>query len=162
MFLTVKFIFLNLADANFAIKCGGPEVKGKNGVVYESESIALGPARFYVHSEKWAVSKVGMYADKTGRLDLEGTEEKVATSDENPDLFRTARMSPGSLRYYGLGLVNGPYTVTLHFAEISFPDRNSSVWAGLARRFFNIYVQVVTQLKREPLKLSYMILSQEC
>ncbi|XP_062093281.1 probable LRR receptor-like serine/threonine-protein kinase At1g56140 isoform X2 [Humulus lupulus] len=126
---------------DFSIKCGGPKVIGRTGLVYESENLALGPAKFYVNDERWAVSKVGLFADKTGKLDLEGTKAQVTGSNENPELFRTARMSPGSLRYYGLGLENGPYTVTLHFAEIGFPNRNSQTWAGLARRVFDIYIQ---------------------
>jgi hypothetical protein len=56
------------------------------------------------------------------------------------ELFQTARMSPSSLRYYGLGLANGNYTVTLQFAEIGF--ENSQTWQSLGRRGFDIYVQV--------------------
>ena len=116
---------------------------GKSGIVYEAESLFLGPAKFYVIDERWAVSKVGLYADKRGKLDIEGNRAEVTGTSENPELFHTARMSPGSLRYYGLGLENGPYTVTLHFAEIGFPNRNSQTWAGLARRMFDIYIQVI-------------------
>ncbi|KAM6551617.1 hypothetical protein CsatB_001425 [Cannabis sativa] len=126
---------------NFSLKCGGPEVRGNTGIVYEAERLYLGPAKFYVIDERWAVSKVGLFADKRGKLDIEGNLAQVTGSTENPELFHTARMSPGSLRYYGLGLQNGPYTVTLHFAEIGFPNRNSQKWAGLARRMFDIYIQ---------------------
>ncbi|XP_062096597.1 probable LRR receptor-like serine/threonine-protein kinase At1g56140 isoform X2 [Humulus lupulus] len=125
----------------FSLKCGGPEVRGNTGIVYEAESLFLGPAKFYVIDERWAVSKVGLFADRRGKLDIEGNLAQVTGSTENPELFHTARMSPGSLRYYGLGLENGPYTVTLHFAEIGFPNRNSQKWAGLARRMFDIYIQ---------------------
>lgn len=116
---------------------------GRGDIVYEADDLVLGPAKFYVSNEKWAVSKAGLYADKTGKLDLEGTVAQISGTNENPDLFHTARMSPGSLRYYGLGLENGPYTVTLQFAEIGFPNRNSETWAGLARRVFDIYIQVI-------------------
>ncbi|KAL5577713.1 hypothetical protein UlMin_019412 [Ulmus minor] len=134
--------------ANFSIKCGGPEVRGSGGIVYEAENLFLGPAKFYVtSSEKWAVSKVGLFADKTGKLDLEGTQAQVTGTNENPELFHTARMSPGSLRYYGLGLENGPYTVTLQFAEIGFPNRSSQTWASLARRVFDIYIQGSLKVK---------------
>ncbi|KAI4991742.1 hypothetical protein ZWY2020_040128 [Hordeum vulgare] len=37
-------------------------------------------------------------------------------------LLRNARMSPSSLRYFGIGLENGNYAVTLQFAEFDFPD----------------------------------------
>ncbi|KAL5577912.1 hypothetical protein UlMin_019611 [Ulmus minor] len=129
-------------QTNFAIKCGGNEVKGSSGIVYEAENLFLGPAKFYVtSSQKWAVSKVGLFADKTGKLDIEGTRANVNSTNEKPELFHTARMCPGSLRYYGLGLENGRYTVTMHFAEIGFPNRDSETWAGLARRVFDIYIQ---------------------
>lgn len=136
-------------------------MKGKTGIVYEGEEMYLGPAKFYVTDKRWAVSKVGLFADRTGKLDIEGTRAEVTGSREGPELFRTARMCPGSLRYYGLGLVNGNYTVTLHFAEIGFPNRNSQKWAGLARRIFDIYIQVIvltTMLHREHIVLRSLTL----
>lgn len=122
-------------------------MKGSDGVVYESEEdFYLGPAIFHVAgSEKWAVSKVGLYADQTGDLDIEGTKAEVTGSKEDPKFFQSSRMSPGSLRYYGFGLENGPYTVTLHFAEIGFPNRDSHLWDSLAKRVFDIYIQVGRQ-----------------
>uniref|UniRef100_A0A0A9CS15 non-specific serine/threonine protein kinase n=1 Tax=Arundo donax TaxID=35708 RepID=A0A0A9CS15_ARUDO len=48
-------------------------------------------------------------------------------------------MSPSSLRYYGLGLENGNYTVVLQFAETAFPD--TKTWQSLGRRVFDIYIQ---------------------
>ncbi len=56
------------------------------------------------------------------------------------ELFQTARMSPSSLRYYGIGLKNGIYDVKLQFAEIFFPDNQS--WQSVGRRIFDIYIQV--------------------
>ncbi|XP_062096584.1 probable LRR receptor-like serine/threonine-protein kinase At1g56140 isoform X2 [Humulus lupulus] len=127
---------------SFAIKCGGPQMTGNDGTMYEAEEIVLGPAKFQVSGrQNWAVSKVGLYADKTGKLDIEGTQAQVTSTNEKPEFFHTARMSPGSLRYYGLGLVNGPYTVTLHFAEIGFPNQSTNLWASLAKRVFDIYIQ---------------------
>uniref|UniRef100_A0A0E0L086 non-specific serine/threonine protein kinase n=1 Tax=Oryza punctata TaxID=4537 RepID=A0A0E0L086_ORYPU len=51
----------------------------------------------------------------------------------------SATMSPSSLRYYGLGLENGNYTVLLQFAEVAYPD--SQTWQSLGRRVFDIYIQ---------------------
>ncbi|KAF8774969.1 hypothetical protein HU200_005017 [Digitaria exilis] len=48
-------------------------------------------------------------------------------------------MSPSSLRYYGIGLENGIYTVELQFAEFAYPD--SLTWQSTGRRVFDIYVQ---------------------
>ncbi|BBH01261.1 Leucine-rich repeat transmembrane protein kinase [Prunus dulcis] len=92
---------------NFSIKCGGPQMRGNDGILYEAEDSALGPATFNVNStQNWAVSNA---ASLRCRL--------------TPELFQTSRVSPGSLRYYGLGLQNGPYTVTLQFAETVFASR---------------------------------------
>ncbi|RID75404.1 hypothetical protein BRARA_B02450 [Brassica rapa] len=55
------------------------------------------------------------------------------------EFFQTARHSSSSLRYYGLGLENGGYTVKLQFAEIE--TLGSKLWKGLGRRRFDIYVQ---------------------
>jgi hypothetical protein len=49
-------------------------------------------------------------------------------------------MSPSSLRYFGVGLVNGDYVVTLQFAEIVFVD--TQTWDSLGKRVFDIYIQV--------------------
>ncbi|XP_052165333.1 probable LRR receptor-like serine/threonine-protein kinase At1g56140 isoform X1 [Oryza glaberrima] len=54
-------------------------------------------------------------------------------------LFQTARMSPSSLRYYGIGLKNGFYDVKLQFAEIFFPD--DQTWKSVGKRIFDIYIQ---------------------
>ena len=42
------------------------------------------------------------------------------TNTLDSELFQTARLSASSLRYYGLGLENGNYTVSLQFAKIAF------------------------------------------
>ena len=56
------------------------------------------------------------------------------------ELYQTARLSASSLRYYGLGLQNGNYTVDLQFAESAFPDNNT--WKSLGKRVFDVYIQV--------------------
>ncbi|KAJ0080893.1 hypothetical protein Patl1_11733 [Pistacia atlantica] len=63
------------------------------------------------------------------------------------DLYQTSRQSLGSLRYYGLGLENGPYNVSLFFAEIVYEDRASRKWESLGRRAFDIYIQGTLCLK---------------
>ncbi|XP_024160928.1 probable LRR receptor-like serine/threonine-protein kinase At1g56140 isoform X2 [Rosa chinensis] len=121
--------------ANFSIKCGGQELRGSDGILYEAENSTLGPATFNVTStEKWAVSNAGMFADRN-------ITDYVVNTDVTPELFQTSRLSPGSLRYFGLGLENGPYTVTLQFAETVFLDRALQTWGSLGRRLFDIYIQ---------------------
>ncbi|KAF8010277.1 hypothetical protein BT93_J1030 [Corymbia citriodora subsp. variegata] len=60
-------------------------------------------------------------------------------------LFQTTRTSASSLRYYGLGLQNGNYTVNLGFVETAFPD--DSQWSSRGRRLFDIYIQGILMSK---------------
>ena len=64
----------------------------------------------------------------------------IFTNAFGSELFHTARLSASSLRYYGLGLQNGNYTVTLQFAETAFVDNKT--WKSLGKRVFDIYIQV--------------------
>eukprot|EP00253_Pinus_taeda_P024302 PITA_24302 len=61
------------------------------------------------------------------------------TNTLDTELYQSARLSPSSLRYYGLGLVNGLYTVNLQFAEAVILD--IPLWYSVGRRIFDVYVQ---------------------
>ncbi|XP_071697961.1 probable LRR receptor-like serine/threonine-protein kinase At1g56140 isoform X2 [Rutidosis leptorrhynchoides] len=125
---------------SFAIKCGGSEMRSSNGILFETEnSTSLGPASYYLSQEKWAVSNGGIVIDRPDPSFIASTTIPVDNT-RYPELFRTSRKSPGSLRYYGLGLENGPYTVSLFFAETVF-NRTANTWQGHGRRLFDIYVQ---------------------
>ncbi|KAK4594650.1 hypothetical protein RGQ29_018368 [Quercus rubra] len=131
---------------NFSIKCGGPQMTSSSGIVYESdiptenESQELGPASYYViNTGRWAVSNVG-YFNGTDNPHYTSSSSSQFSNTLDSELFRTARLSASSLRYYGLGLENGNYTVSLQFAETAF--NNSKSWKGLGRRVFDIYIQV--------------------
>ncbi|KAJ6714257.1 PROMASTIGOTE SURFACE ANTIGEN PROTEIN PSA [Salix viminalis] len=133
--------------ANFSIKCGGPMKTTADGTVYEAENSSLSAASFTVVStEKWAVSNAGLYADRESPSYVENNLKQV-TGTNTPELYQTSRTSPGSLRYYGLGLQNGPYTINLLFAETRFAARSSQTWESLAQRVFDIYIQGYRQLK---------------
>ncbi|GLT51801.1 hypothetical protein SLA2020_251840 [Shorea laevis] len=132
--------------ANFSIKCGGPEMTA-DGKKYEAENSSLGTAFFNVIStEKWAVSNVGLFSDRKNALYVQYTLAQVRNTN-SPELYQTSRISPGSLRYYGLGLENGPYTINLLFAETAFDDRSKQTWKSLGRRVFDIYIQGTIVLK---------------
>uniref|UniRef100_A0A6N2M7S1 non-specific serine/threonine protein kinase n=1 Tax=Salix viminalis TaxID=40686 RepID=A0A6N2M7S1_SALVM len=133
--------------ANFAIKCGGPMKTTADGTVFEAEYSSSSAASFSVVStEKWAVSDGGLFADRESPRYFENTLKQV-TGTNTPELYQTSRISPGSLRYYGLGLQNGPYTINLFFAETRFAARSSQTWESLAQRVFDIYIQGYRQLK---------------
>ncbi|KAM2930193.1 hypothetical protein COP2_037247 [Malus domestica] len=134
--------------ANFSINCGGLQMMGRDGILYETEESALGPATFSVTStEKWAVSNAGLFSDTENPSFLVNAHAQVTGTDVTPELFQTSRASAGSLRYYGLGLENGPYTVTLHFAETVYESRTSQTWKSLGRRVFDIYIQGTRRTK---------------
>lgn len=125
--------------SDFAIKCGGPQIRASNQIVYESDNQGLGPATYFVpSSDKWAVSNVGLPASNNNVTYRFDSPRQFVSLDS--ELFQTARLSAGSLRYYGLGLQNGNYRVLLQFAEIQI--ENGRTWKSLGRRVFDILIQV--------------------
>ncbi|GFP87528.1 probable LRR receptor-like serine/threonine-protein kinase at1g56140 [Phtheirospermum japonicum] len=125
--------------SRFAIKCGGQTVRSATGIVHEADNETLGPAEYYVSRERrWGVSNVGLPMDSPNP-EYENTYLTYFPSTRNPELFQSSRFSAGSLRYYGLGLQNGGYSVSLHFVETKF--ENDLVWKSLGRRVFDIYIQ---------------------
>ncbi|PPS11397.1 hypothetical protein GOBAR_AA09245 [Gossypium barbadense] len=81
-------------------------------------------------------SSVGLNAVRQQYIITSGSQ---FTNTLDSELFQTARISASSLRYYGLGLENGNYTVRLEFAETQIVETNR--WEGLGRRVFDIYIQ---------------------
>ncbi|XP_057485813.1 probable LRR receptor-like serine/threonine-protein kinase At1g56140 isoform X2 [Actinidia eriantha] len=134
--------------SRFAVKCGGPQITSSAGILYEWDNETLGPANYYVtSSNRWAVSNVGRLGENIQSQDAQykGFSSHQFTNTLDSELFQTARLSAGSLRYYGLGLENGNYTVSLQFAEIAI--ENPPTWKSLGKRVFDIYVQGNLELK---------------
>ncbi|XP_015571303.2 probable LRR receptor-like serine/threonine-protein kinase At1g56130 isoform X1 [Ricinus communis] len=125
--------------SQFAAKCGGPQITSSNNIVYERDNETLGPAAYYVTgTSRWGVSNVGYFTGSSNPQYIAFSSSQF-TNTLDSELFQTARVSASSLRYYGLGLENGNYTVNLQFAEIVIEDGNT--WRSLGRRVFDIYVQ---------------------
>ncbi|KAK9268004.1 hypothetical protein L1049_010442 [Liquidambar formosana] len=153
----------NPRNTNFAIKCGGPQITTFDRVVYEADNSTLGAASYYIDgTRKWAVSNVGFDAQNPEYVlnlfseflggyisNFQGSNPDFSgyISTHTRELFLTSRKSPGSLRYFGLGLQNGPYTVSLLFVEPAIRNRSTQTWASLGRRVFDIYIQGKLQLK---------------
>lgn len=57
-----------------------------------------------------------------------------------PELYTEARLSPLSLKYYGLCMENGEYSVKLHFAEIMFTEDHT--FSSNGKRIFDVSIQV--------------------
>ncbi|RVX02516.1 putative LRR receptor-like serine/threonine-protein kinase [Vitis vinifera] len=108
-------------------------------IVFEWDNETLGPATYYVtDANRWAVSNVGLFSGSNNPQYTSKSSSQF-TNTLDSELFQTARISAGSLRYYGLGLENGNYNLTLQFAETEFVNSNS--WKSLGRRVFDVYIQ---------------------
>ncbi|XP_010501250.1 PREDICTED: probable LRR receptor-like serine/threonine-protein kinase At1g56140 isoform X1 [Camelina sativa] len=124
---------------NFFINCGGQEIRSSSGALYEKDEGALGPATFFVSkTQRWAVSNVGLFTGSNSNQYIDHSATRFPNTSDS-EIFQSARLSASSLRYYGLGLENGGYSVTVQFAEIQI--QGSNTWKSLGRRLFDIYVQ---------------------
>ncbi|GLJ42755.1 hypothetical protein SUGI_0886490 [Cryptomeria japonica] len=151
----ICFLISFLTVSSLAINCGGPKlIDSSTRVTFESDNETLSAASFYMSSEEsWGVGSVGFFVNDSG-LSFERSDQYkyTANASQNPPIYQTARLSPISLRYYGLGLENGIYTVELHFDEIQIPSGqvwfeeiqipSSQVWQSAGQRFFDVFVQV--------------------
>ncbi|URE20783.1 LRR receptor-like serine threonine-protein kinase [Musa troglodytarum] len=129
-----------IGNSSFAIKCGGNKtITASDGTLYEIDGQILTTASYYVtETNKWAVSTVGSFSDASNADYILYSSSQFTNTLES-ELYQTARISPSSLRYYGLGLQNGNYTVKLHFAETQILD--PPTWKSNGRRIFDIYIQ---------------------
>lgn len=122
------------------INCGGKEVK-VGDVTFEADEQSSGAAKLTSSNDRWGVSSTGAFVGTSdGTRTSHYTANNISILNINDsELFMTARRSGLSLTYYARCLVNGNYTVTLHFAEIILRN-NRSFWS-LGRRMFDIYIQ---------------------
>lgn len=123
------------------INCGGKEanVLGKK---YDDDTEQRAASMFYM-GQGWAISSTGNFLDNDINSDIYIVANSSALSNVSrldSELYTTARASPLSLTYYGLCLMNGNYTVKLHFAEIIFTSDGS--FNSLGKRIFDVYIQV--------------------
>ncbi|CAL4997348.1 unnamed protein product [Urochloa decumbens] len=126
--------------SSFAVDCGSSRsMRGSDNTFYEIDTTNLGAASYYVTSQtRWGVSNVGRFNENPNGSYLMYSAQQFHNALDS-ELFQTARMSPSSLRYYGIGLENGNYTIELQFAEFAYPD--SPTWDSTGRRVFDIYLQ---------------------
>ncbi|KAL8501807.1 hypothetical protein ACS0TY_021065 [Phlomoides rotata] len=129
-------------STSFSINSGGPEQVSADDTKFDNDSEMLGAASLYTNNNnKWAVSSSGIFiSNPQGPRYIAQTDSQI-TSTLDSELYKTARISPSSLRYYGLGLENGVYEIELHFAEIQMDDNSAVSWKGLGRRLFDVYIQ---------------------
>lgn len=125
------------ADSSLFINCGGQKQK-VGGKEYVEDTSKGGPSNFIAFNEKWAYSSTGYYLDKDNGLYT--TNNPFSLNITGSVLYQTARLSPISLRYYGLCMIPGSYNVRLHFAEIQFSD--DETFSSIGRRYFDVSIQV--------------------
>ncbi|KAK6140695.1 hypothetical protein DH2020_025566 [Rehmannia glutinosa] len=135
-------------STSFAVNSGGTEQVSSDGIKFDNDSEMLGASSLYTSTDnQWAVSSTGIFiSNPNGPRYIAQTDSQI-TNTLDSELYKTARISPSSLGYYGLGLENGVYQIELHFAEIQMDDSNS--WKGLGRRLFDVYIQTALIKKFE-------------
>ncbi|KAL6570542.1 hypothetical protein OROGR_000092 [Orobanche gracilis] len=117
------------------INCGGGRTRFE-GNEYDENLSDQGPSHFE-SNDRWGYSSTGVYmGNDRGRF--------IATSNStmieaNAEFYRTSRLSPSSLKYYGLCMQRGSYRVRLYFAEIMYSD--DSTYSNLGRRIFDVSIQ---------------------
>ncbi|XP_027064324.1 probable LRR receptor-like serine/threonine-protein kinase At1g07650 [Coffea arabica] len=129
------------------INCGGKDFIATNNTKFEADLEARGASMFYA-GQNWAFSSTGNFMDNDIDSDIyihTNTSALQNVSSAESQLYTTARVSPLSLTYYGQCLINGNYTVKLHFAEIIFT--NDSTFNSQGKRIFDVYLQENLVLK---------------
>ncbi|XP_028755415.1 probable LRR receptor-like serine/threonine-protein kinase At1g53430 [Neltuma alba] len=120
------------------INCGGPEIE-YDGNKYEADTNPGSISYFFASDdEKWAYSSTGVvYFRRYDNYYM--AKNRYSLNITGPGFYQTARLSPLSLKYYGLCMINGNYNVKLHFAEIMLShDQNFS---SLGSRIFDVSIQ---------------------
>ncbi|KAF3773018.1 Inactive protein kinase [Nymphaea thermarum] len=134
-----------IADSSFHIDCGSKSPTSFEGTTFEKDGV-VGAATFFAsESEAWAMSSTGVYLDNADVDDDYTATNSSILSIPDAEIYTTARHSPISIKYYGLCLWDGPYTVTLYFAEIMFTDDKN--FSSLGKRVFDVYIQDKLVLK---------------
>ncbi|KAK4484660.1 hypothetical protein RD792_007249 [Penstemon davidsonii] len=136
--LTKYTLLITLTDHSFFINCGGVRRINFEDNEYDENSSDQGPSHFEIESNgRWAYSSTGIYP---GRSEDGFIATNVTTMiSTGGEIYLTARLSPSSLKYYGLCLRRGNYSVRLHFAEIMFT--RGSTFGSLGRRVFDVAIQ---------------------
>ncbi|XP_057766381.1 probable leucine-rich repeat receptor-like serine/threonine-protein kinase At3g14840 isoform X2 [Salvia miltiorrhiza] len=127
------------------INCGGRQEVDDGGSSYDDDTNSGGASNFFRSRTNWGFSSTGHFLDDDRPRDSFTWQNASSISGQNQKLYTDARLSPISLTYYGYCMINGNYTVNLHFAEIMFTDDRT--YSSLGRRIFDVYIQGKLELK---------------
>ncbi|CAN6443546.1 unnamed protein product [Victoria cruziana] len=124
---------------NLFINCGGVEYK-VNETKYEADVMRKGAAMSFIQEgSHWAFSSTGNFMGDNDDADDYIVASTSKLNMPNAELYKTARVSPLALTYYGFCLQNGIYNVSLHFAEIVFTEDETA--SSLGKRVFDVSIQ---------------------
>ncbi|KAG6393830.1 hypothetical protein SASPL_144404 [Salvia splendens] len=127
------------------INCGGKQEADDKGTSYDDDTNSGGASNFFSSRTNWGFSSTGHFLDDDRPRDSYTWQNASSISGQNQKLYTDARLSPLSLTYYGYCLMDGNYTVNLHFAEIMFTDERK--YSSLGKRIFDVYIQGKLVLK---------------
>ncbi|XP_047955696.1 probable leucine-rich repeat receptor-like serine/threonine-protein kinase At3g14840 [Salvia hispanica] len=127
------------------INCGGKQDVDDKGTSYDDDTNSGGASNFFRSRTNWGFSSTGHFLDDDRSRDSYTWQNASSISGQNQKLYTDARLSPLSLTYYGYCLIDGNYTVNLHFAEIMFTDDRK--YSSLGKRIFDVYIQGKLVLK---------------
>ncbi|XP_042479268.1 probable LRR receptor-like serine/threonine-protein kinase At1g53440 isoform X2 [Macadamia integrifolia] len=128
---------------SFFINCGGPLMNFEGEEYADDSAPTVDGASYFYPADRWASSTTGIFLNRNNALYFATNTSMLKMSD--PSIYMTARTAPNSLRYYGLCLRSGSYTVRLHFAEITFTENQT--YSSLGRRIFDVIIQGETLVK---------------
>lgn len=111
-----------------------------DGNEYEEDVTPGGKSNFISFSDRWAYSSTGVFLG-----DENANYRETSSNASISSIYRTARLAPLSLKYYGLCLRRGSYNVKLHFAEIMYTS--DQTFSSLGERIFDISIQVSEKWK---------------
>ncbi|RZC74182.1 hypothetical protein C5167_049664 [Papaver somniferum] len=132
----IKSRAIHLKKTNYAffINCGGSEMT-VGGEKYDADLSPMGSSSFFSYNDRWACSSTGDFVGSNRANYF----TQASTNMSVTDLYSSARISPLSLKYYGICLRPGNYKVKLHFAEIMFPiDQTAD---SIGTRVFDVSIQ---------------------
>ncbi|KAG4195771.1 hypothetical protein ERO13_A06G127600v2 [Gossypium hirsutum] len=135
-----------LENDRLYINCGGDKVTTAQGT-FESDVNPEGASTFYISDDKkWGYSSMGIYDPEqifsmSYAKSIESHEDCGFESIQNKEisLYKSARVSPISLKYFGFCMKNGLYKVKLDFAEITFKEEADHKSRG--NRLFDVLIQ---------------------
>ncbi|XP_022715698.1 probable LRR receptor-like serine/threonine-protein kinase At1g53430 [Durio zibethinus] len=132
-----------LENDRLYINCGGEKVTAGRGT-FERDTQPEGASTFYISDDrKWGYSSMGIY-DPTQSKSMSYTHsieshDECGFENKDASLYKTARVAPVSLKYFGFCMKNGLYIVKLDFAEITFKEEAEHKSRG--NRLFDVFIQ---------------------